>query len=155
MSIYIWGWFWDSFQGSDFIHAERKYTCKCPWTPAFPLQIWKPCKAYVDYVYVVMAIQSQKSVSICGQPVCALQNHPANLNIWMMTQEAWSTLVNQSFPICHSDKVSSVPEDRSVRLEPNTRRMVHLFYNKLVFFQSFNYILLEINESSCMQTSDL
>lgn len=44
--------------GIDFIHVERKYTWKCPWTPAFPLHIGKPCKGVDYYVYVVMTIQS-------------------------------------------------------------------------------------------------
>lgn len=67
-------------------------------------------------VDVVMAAQSKiKIASICGQPVGALHIHPANLNIWMMTQDARSTLLNQSFPICHSDKASSVPADGSAR----------------------------------------
>lgn len=73
-------------------------------------------------------------MSICGQPLCGLWIHPANLNIWMMTQEARSTLFNQSFPICHSDKVSYVPEDQ---LKPNTRKLAHLFSNKLVFFSLY------------------
>lgn len=46
--------------GYDFIHAERKYTWKCPRTPAFPLQIGKHCKTDDYYVYVVMAVQSKK-----------------------------------------------------------------------------------------------
>lgn len=66
-----------------------------------------------------MAIQTQKSVSICGQPVCGLKIHPANLNIWMMTQEARSNLFSQSLPICYSDQVSSVPEDQFIQLALN------------------------------------
>lgn len=48
--------------------------------------------------------------------LCPSEIHPANLNIWMMTQEAWDTPFSQSFPICHSEKVSSAPEDRAVPL---------------------------------------
>ena len=58
------GLIWGFISGDDFIHAERKYTRKCPQTSAFPLQIGKPCKTDDYNVYVVMAAQSKK-VKLC------------------------------------------------------------------------------------------
>lgn len=114
----MWGWFLGSISDGDFIHAERKYTCKSLPTSAFPLQMRKPCKADDCCVYTVMAVQSLKK----KKKVCPYAASQCNLNIWMMTREAVSSLLNTSFPICHSDEV------QSVRPEPNTKTLVHLFY---------------------------
>lgn len=104
---------WVFTYGVDFM-----YTCLVRELLLFPLEIRQPCKADDYYVYAVMACpKKKKTVSICGRPFCApTEIHPANLNIWMVTQEAWNTPFSQSFPSCHSEKVSSAPEGRAARL---------------------------------------
>lgn len=78
--IHFSRWFFIKLRGS--IHANAQ-------DPLLPhCRSGDLCVAHDYNVYAVTFVQSWKSVSICGQPVCALHVQPANPNIWMMTQEA-------------------------------------------------------------------